>query len=272
MRLPLLLVLVNILMLSACDLVEVVPPDEPPPVEPPPAQPVHPYGAGNGKVVFLSDLAVAQRIDVTLGGEPIGAVTKFVGCPSRVTADDSLATAIRPAGNYQYSARSTTGTAWATSSVRIDEDGLNRIVLIGRPSAYALHLPSEIEGIPAATQNDDTFHLTTNSSEARLMVTRPQAIQGDRIDVVHNGRVVARGAALGASDLSFDLALTPGPNYVAVRLSHDPDGDGARVNVDLSGGNGVAVRLHNGTDYTFNQTPRPLPSTRWVGKNVRHSC
>ncbi|HEX8385157.1 MAG TPA: hypothetical protein VF576_03180, partial [Rubricoccaceae bacterium] len=69
MRLPYLLVALCALALPACDA-----------VEGPPAGPSHPYGEGNGRIVVVSDLAAAQRIDVTLAGEPIGAVTRFAGC------------------------------------------------------------------------------------------------------------------------------------------------------------------------------------------------
>lgn len=243
------------LSLASCDLVEVVPPDGPP-VEPPPAQPVHPYGAGNGKVVFLSDLAVAQRIDVTLGGEAIGAVTKFVGCPSRVVADDSLATAIRPAGTYQYSARSTTGLTWASSSVRIDEDGLKRITFTGRPSQYGRNLPSELEGYPVTRSGGDTFSSDFSGSEQRLIIRRPNVVQGDRVDVVFNGTVVARGLALGTTNTEIPMSLLPGPNWYAIRLSHDPDRDGTSALFQLNA---------NGTGY------RSIESS-WSGANIRYSC
>lgn len=253
---PLLLILLGSLAFSACDVVE----PDPPPVEPPPAVPAHPYGEGNGKVMFLSDLAAAQRIDVTLAGTPIGAVTKFVGCPSRVTADDSLATAIRPAGSYQYTAQSTTGITWPASSVRIDEDEITRFVLFGRPSRYANHFPTELEGYP--TTAVDEFRLTLSPEIVyRIVVRRPTVVQGDRIDVVINGMVVARGLALGTTDTEIPVSLLPGPNWYALRLSHDPDGDGttARFRFELGPSGGTA------TIYA------PVASA-WGGANVRYAC
>ncbi len=247
--------------LPACDLLE------PLPDEPPPDGATHPYGEGNGKVVFLSDLADAVWIDVTLGGESIGAVTRFTGCPGRVTTDDSLAVAIRPAGTYQYAAQSTTGFSWG-STIRIDEDEVTRQVLIGRPSRYAVHLPAEIEGFPVAQASQDYFHYTAGRASQRLAVSRPPVVQGDRIDIVHNGSFVARGVALAASEFSFDITLTPGPNYVAARLSQDADGDGARVSVQLDDADGYVGHVHRGAG----GADSPLRATRWSGINLRYQC
>lgn len=248
------------LSLAGCDLLE------PPPDVPPPDGAVHPFGEGNGKVVFLSDLAAAQRIDVTLGGEPIGAVTRFVGCPAQVTTDDSLATAVRPAGTYEYSARSPTGLTWASTTVTVTEDALIRFVLYGRPSQYAVHLPDAIEGFPVTSPGSlDVFHATVqNPTDFRLRVTAPPVVQGDRVDVVANGVFVVRGALLGTSDLWFDLPVAPGPNYVALRLSQDEGGDGAPVQAVLYDGAQDLTSL-----YSFSTR---LTQARWIGNNVRNAC
>ncbi len=246
--------------LPACDLLE------PLPDEPPPGGATHPYGEGNGKVVFLSDLADAERIDVTLGGEPIGAVTRFTGCPGRVTTDDSLAVAIRPAGTYQYAAQSTTGLSWATSSVTVTADEIERVIFVGRPSRYAVHLPAEIEGFPVPRASTDTFHLTVRDASAvQLRVGAPTIVQGDRVDLMHNGDIIARDLPLGTSIRSFDIVLTPGPNYVAVRLSHDPDGDGSPALVALYEGD-TRVGYLNNYDRSW------LHTTNWAGLNVRYAC
>lgn len=241
------------LTFTACDIVET---DDTPPPDPV----THPYGAGNGKVVFLSDLAGAERIDVTLGGESIGAVTRFVGCPSRVTTDDSLAVAIRPAGTYQYSAQSATGLQWSASPVHIRADEARRIVLIGRPSLYQNHYPSQLEGYPAAEGNHDRFATTlTPSDPYRLVVTRPGVVQGDRIDVVVNGTAVVRGLALGTTDTEIPVTLRPGPNWLAARLSHDPDGDGTSAWVYLYRDNANYLRT-------------AVSASRWIGYNFRYDC
>lgn len=267
----LLLAVTTALALQACDLIEVVPPDEPPvvepPVQPPPPAPVPPYGAGNGKVIFLSDLASASRIDVTLGGESIGAVTKFVGCPSRVTADDSLATAIRPAGTYAYSARAASGVVWQPTTTTISEDRVTRHVLIGRPSQYANHVPTAYSGYPANAVGGDTFRNTLDAPAApRLKITAPAIVDGDRIDVVLNGTVIGRGLLLGTTDVWLDLPLVPGPNWIAFRLSQDPDGQGFSIRATVNDGTRTLATVLTGGAAYF------VYSREWLGVNLRNVC
>lgn len=247
------------LSLAACDIVE--PGDTPPP---PPA--IHPYGAGNGKVIFLSDLAAAERIDVMLAGEPIGAVTRFVGCPSQVTTDDSLAVAIRPAGNYQYTAQSATGLGWSASTVQIREDVVTRRVLVGRPSMYEFHAPGEIEGMPVfpSGANADYFASTVTAPfAARIEISPPGVVQGDRFDLVVNGAFVVRGGLIGTAGYVHTPALRPGSNYVALRLSHDVGDDGTSAE----------IRFVDGSPLTLSVSLSGWRASRqWEGFNVRYAC
>ena len=248
-----------LLALPACDLLEL-----PPDVTPPDGA-SHPYGEGNGRLAFVSDLADAVRIDVTVAGESIGSITRSSGCPSTMRGDDGLATAILPAGRYQYTATAASGVAWGPTTITVEEDEETRQVLVGRPSDYALHLPDEFEGYPASTVGGDIFLNTVwDPATPQIRVFRPAVAQGDRIDVVVNGIVVGRDLTLGVSDLWLELPLSPGPNWIAVRLSHDEGNDGAAVRTSV----------YDGDTYLFNvySESTRVTAARWVGSNLRNAC
>lgn len=89
---------------------------------------------------------------------------------------------------------------------------------------------------------------------------RPNVVQGDRVDIVVNDRVITRGLLLAATDTQIVAPLVPGANYFAVRLSQDADGDGTTAR----------VMLYEGETYR-GDVDRPVQS-RWNGRNVRYAC
>jgi hypothetical protein len=59
----------------------------------------------------------------------------------------------------------------------------------------------------------------------------------------------------------YALALQPGPNWVALRLSSDAGGDGSSAEARFVASDGVLVPVH-----------RLSSTARWFGMNVRYSC
>ena len=261
MQLRLLLVLgLGLIALPSCDLIEVVPPED----IPPPGEAFNPYGEGRGKVMIFSDLTAAERIDVSLGGEEIGSVRRFTGCYQDITDDDGLAVAIRPVGTYQVTARSTTGLTWSFQK-RIEEGEIAREVLVGPPSLYLLHLPNEIEGREVVNPADQ-FAFDTELTAMDIVVRPSSVVQGDRYDLVFNGRVLARDTPFGTMERAYSVQMQPGPNYAAVRLSTDvgSDGTSAGVYIVQTGG--------SSSDSAARQIGLLSSDLLWRGINFRHDC
>lgn len=233
-----------------------------------------PFGAGNGKLVVLSDLSSAGQIDVVLAGESIGAVTRHVGCAADATTDDGFATAVRSAGTYELRAEGAAGDSWSFDQ-EVVADELSRVVLRGAPSRYEHGLRPELAGLPVFVSNDnggtvelplDRYHAEVESGAdpIRLRVVAPDVAQGDRIDILLNGELLADGVVLGPSELVYDLVLRPGANNVVARLSQDAGEDGTRAEVLLEWRNPSAlIKTIN-----FGQ----LREGRWNGKNVLFRC
>ena len=154
----------------------------------------------------------------------------------------------------------------------VQADRLLTVFLRGLPSQYAGSLPDSLAGVRVNATNSNgspfgliernVFHVATAAQRLRLGVRRPTVVQGDRMDIVVNGAPVVTGLLLSTEDLSFDLPLVPGANYVAVRLSQDADNDGTTAYVQLYRGMSDTVVSALGFPYR----------EFWSAKNVLSEC
>jgi hypothetical protein len=220
-----------------------------------------PYGVGKGKVVFFSDLMDAEGITVSVADEEIGSISEFTECIGDIAATSGQASAVRPAGTYRYSAESRHGLSWS-GTVTVSRDEVSKAFLTGRPRDYSRRAPAAFQGLEVRFASEDQFHANwAGTGIADVIIRAPSVVEGDRFTIVLNGEVIAEDVIQSTSDVSIEVELKPGPNWIIARISHD---------AGFSGTNSDIVVRPRGTTGSMT-LPRPVVGD-WRGRNFRHNC
>lgn len=160
----------------------------------------NPYGAGNGRISFWSQIGNEGAISITINGTT-KELTHYWG-PSGALCDEAETAAfILPAGSHSFAAVSTSGSRWTGSVSVFEGDCVTKELTIGSPSSAGF----SNQGI-----------ITIKSRNVRIGVWDGATIDGDKMSLVFNGRTIVSNLTIDGTKRYYTFTNIPQDSWIGV--------------------------------------------------------